>query len=65
MGCNVTDNPITQTGIKAEFSHKGIEPRFGRKRVDVKHAWLDPILVAGPWIILPVYLVRRLLKRKR
>ncbi len=59
------DNPITETGIKAEFSHKGIESRFGRKRVDVKHAWLDPILVAGPWVILPVYLVRRLLKRKR
>jgi hypothetical protein len=59
------DNPITQTGIKAEFSHKGIESRFRRKRVDLKHAWLDPILVAGPWVILPVYLVRRLLKRKR
>ena len=59
------DNPITETGIKAEFSHKGIESRRGRKRVDLKHAWLDPILIAGPWVILPVYLVRRLLKRKR
>lgn len=59
------DNPITETGIKAEFSHKGIEARRGRKRVDLKHAWLDPILIAGPWVILPVYLVRRLLKRKR
>jgi hypothetical protein len=59
------DNPITETGIKAEFSHKGIESRFGRKRVDVKHAWLDPILVGGPWIILPILLVRRLLKRTR
>jgi len=59
------DNPITETGIKAEFSHKGIESRFGRKRVDVKHTWLDPILVGGPWIILPVFLVRRLLKRTR
>jgi hypothetical protein len=58
------DNPITETGIKAEFSHKGIESRFGRKRVDVKHIWIDPILVAGPWVILPVFLVRRLLKRK-
>jgi hypothetical protein len=59
------DNPITETGIKAEFSHKGIESRFGRKRVDVKHIWIDPILVAGPWVILPALLVRRLLKRKR
>jgi hypothetical protein len=59
------DNPITETGIKAEFSHKGIESRFGHKRVDVKHLWLDPILVGGPWIILPVFLLRRLLKRRR
>jgi len=59
------DNPITETGIKAEFSHKGIESRFGRKRVDVKHLWLDPILVGGPWIILPIFLLRRLLKRTR
>jgi hypothetical protein len=58
------DNPITETGIKAEFSHKGIGSRFGRKRVDVKHMWIDPILVAGPWVIVPVFLVRRLLKRK-
>jgi hypothetical protein len=59
------DNPITETGIKAEFSHKGIESRFGHKRVDVKHLWLDPILVGGPWIILPIFLLRRLLKRTR
>jgi hypothetical protein len=59
------DNPITETGIKAEFSHKGIQSRFGRKRIDLSHAWLDPILIAGPWVILPVYLVRKLLKRKR
>jgi hypothetical protein len=59
------DNPITETGIKAEFSHRGIKSRFGRKRVDVNHAWIDPILIAGPWIVLPIYLVRRLLKRVR
>jgi hypothetical protein len=59
------DNPITETGIKAEFSHKGIESRLGRKRVDVKHAWLDPILIGGPWIILPIFLARKLLKRTR
>jgi hypothetical protein len=59
------DNPITETGIKAEFSHKGIESRFGRKRVDVKHAWVDPILIGGPWIVLPIFLARKLLKRTR
>jgi hypothetical protein len=58
------DNPITETGIKAEFTHNGIRSRFGRKRVDVKHMWMDPIIVAGPWI-LPIYFMRRLLKRKK
>jgi hypothetical protein len=42
----------------------GIRSRFGRKRVDVKHMWMDPIIVAGPWI-LPIYFTRRLLKRKK
>jgi hypothetical protein len=56
------DNPITESGIKAEFTHNGIRSRFGRKRVDVKHMWIDPVIVAGPWI-LAVYLMRRALKR--
>ncbi|MDT5213142.1 MAG: hypothetical protein QOK18_1381 [Mycobacterium sp.] len=58
------DNPITESGIKAEFTHKGIRSRLGRKRVDVKHMWMDPIIVAGPWI-LSIYVMRRLLKRKK
>jgi hypothetical protein len=58
------DNPITETGIKAEFTHNGIRSRLGRKRVDVKHMWMDPIIVAGPWI-LSIYVMRRLLKRKK
>jgi hypothetical protein len=58
------DNPITESGIKAEFTHNGIRSRFGRKRVDVKHMWMDPIIVAGPWIV-SIYFMRRLLKRKR
>jgi hypothetical protein len=58
------DNPITETGIKAEFTHHGIRSRFGRKRADVKHMWMDTIIVAAPWI-LPAYFVRRLLKGKK
>jgi hypothetical protein len=45
------DNPITETGIKSEFTHHGIKSRLGTKRVDVKHMWIDPILVAGPWVV--------------
>ncbi|GAC52595.1 hypothetical protein [Gordonia amicalis] len=44
------DNPITETGIGAELSHRGLSSRAGRKRVDDNHAWLDPILVGGPWV---------------
>ncbi|MEW5808744.1 MAG: hypothetical protein AB1925_04750 [Actinomycetota bacterium] len=58
------DNPITETGVKAEFTHNGIKSRFGRKRVDVKHMWIDPILVAGPWV-LGIYLVRKVFRRRK
>ena len=45
------DNPITETGILAEPSSRPISSRFGRKRADLKHQWMDPILVAGPWLV--------------
>jgi hypothetical protein len=44
------DNPITQTGVKSEFSHHGVSSRFGQKRADLVHQPLDPGIVAGPWI---------------
>jgi hypothetical protein len=44
------DNPITQTGVLAEFSHRPVSSRFGRGRTDVAHQFLDPIVVAGPWV---------------
>jgi hypothetical protein len=44
------DNPITETGVKAEFTHHGLRSRFGERRADLKHQWLDPIIVAGPWV---------------
>jgi hypothetical protein len=45
------DNPITQTGVLSEFSHHGISSRLGRKRSDVNHQWLDPIIVGAPWVL--------------
>ncbi len=42
------DNPITQTGVKAEFTRGGLTARRGR--VDGRHHVLDPVLVAGPWV---------------
>jgi hypothetical protein len=44
------DNPLTETGIRSEFTHHGLKSRFGRKRADLPHVWIDPILIAGPWI---------------
>lgn len=44
------DNPVTETGIGGKFSGNGFKSRAG-KRVDVKHAWMDPVIVAGPWVL--------------
>lgn len=43
------DDPITETGILAEPRLRPIASRRGR--ADLRHAWLDPILVAGPWVL--------------
>ena len=44
------DNPITQTGIKAEVRGHGWSSRVGQRRTDLVHQPLDPVIVAGPWI---------------
>ncbi len=46
------DNPITETGVLSEFSRKGIASRVGQRRADLSHQPLDPIIVAGPWVLL-------------
>jgi hypothetical protein len=45
------DNPVTETGVLSEFSRHGISSRFGRKRADLAHLWIDPILVGVPWML--------------
>jgi hypothetical protein len=52
------DNPITESGIKAEFTHNGLSSRMNTKRVDRSHAWLDPIIIAGPWLVSAVVVGR-------
>jgi hypothetical protein len=39
------DNPITETGITSEITAHGLKSRFGEKRVDWRHQWIDPIVV--------------------
>ena len=59
------DNPLTETGIRSELTHHGLRSRFGRNRVDVNHAWMDPILVAAPWVLAGAAVVRAVSRAKR
>ncbi len=62
------DNPITETGVLSEFSHRGIASRVGQKRADLVHQPLDPIIVAGPWLLAGGLIfvgVRAVLKARR
>ena len=45
------DNPLTETGVLSEFSRHGFRSRAGKRRADVSHQWIDPVLVAGPWVL--------------
>ncbi|MEJ3405058.1 hypothetical protein WDJ51_09965 [Rathayibacter sp. YIM 133350] len=61
------DNPITETGVLGEFRHHPITSRFGQRRTDTKHVWLDPLIVAGPWLLaaaLGVVAVRSATKKR-
>ncbi len=62
------DNPITETGVLAEPKAHPIASRFGQGRVDTHHLPLDPIIVAGPWVLggyLAIKAARRLVARVR
>ncbi|WP_213814509.1 hypothetical protein [Glaciihabitans sp. dw_435] len=45
------DNPITQTGVLSELKPGIFASRFGKDRADTRHTWIDPIIVAGPWVV--------------
>lgn len=62
------DNPITQTGVRSEFTHNGFKARAGTTRVDNSHTWMDPFIVAGPWVVaggLVTKLGGAVMKRRR
>jgi hypothetical protein len=62
------DNLLTETGIKAEVTHHGVRSRLGNGRTDLKHEWMDPLVVAGPWLAaggLTFTVARRLTRRLR
>jgi hypothetical protein len=45
------DNPVTETGVLSEFSRHGVGSRFGKKRADLNHQWIDPLVAAAPWLL--------------
>lgn len=45
------DNPLSETGVIAEFKRHGVRSRVGQHRTDLKHQWMDPLMVAAPWLI--------------
>jgi hypothetical protein len=58
--------PLTTTGIKTEVTHHGLRSRVGQKRTDVVHHTLDPLVVAGPWLLMGygVYRVAKAVLRR-
>ena len=48
------DNPITETGVLSEFRRHGVRSRLEGRRADLVHQTLDPVLVAGPWVVAAV-----------
>lgn len=44
------DQPFTETGVIGEVTHHGLGSRLGSSRTDTRHQWLDPVVVAGPWV---------------
>lgn len=45
------DNPVTETGVLAEGRRHGLASRTAGHRVDRHHHAMDPVLVAGPWVL--------------
>lgn len=52
------DDPITQSGVFGERGRRPVGSRLQPGRIDLKHAWVDPILVVGPWVIFAVLAFR-------
>ena len=52
LGSLRPDDPLTETGVRAELTHSGLASRRGR--TDVRHQVLDPLLVVGPYVVAAV-----------
>jgi hypothetical protein len=45
------DNPLSESGVVAEFTRHGLRSRAFKKRGDLGHQWMDPLIVAAPWLL--------------
>lgn len=52
------DDPITQSGVLGERGRSPVASRTRPGRSDGKHAWLDPLLVVGPWVLAGLIALR-------
>jgi hypothetical protein len=62
------DNPITETGVLSELGHHPLRSRIAEGRADVRHQPLDPVVVAGPWLLaggVAFALARKLARARR
>lgn len=61
------DNPLSETGVKAEATQDGVAARRDSNRADVHHQWLDPLIVGWPWLVAggAGMIALRALKRRR
>jgi hypothetical protein len=55
------DNPISETGVLAEFKRSAFRTRFGQHRADLKHQPLDLLLWAAPYLAITggIYMLAR------
>ncbi|MCW2760400.1 MAG: hypothetical protein JWR85_601 [Marmoricola sp.] len=60
------DNPITETGVLAEVKCHGLRSRLGHHRADLKHHWMDPLIVGAPWVggVVVTYRLSRRMRRR-
>lgn len=56
------ENTVRESGILAERGNHPLASRIKSTRTDVRHSWIDALLVAGPWVaggLLVIRVVRR------
>jgi hypothetical protein len=59
------DNPITETGLLTEISQHGPTQRLEANRADTSHTWIDPVLIAAPWVVTGLLGLRLLRAARR